>query len=87
MRERIATALAGRTVPVDLVEVADQEQAAERGMTGSPTVLIDGVDPFAVPGAAPSLSCRLYRAADGTVEGAPGVADLRRALLDAGIGN
>ncbi|MGW7527326.1 organomercurial lyase [Streptomyces sp. NPDC054783] len=84
VRERIEAALAGRPVPVELVEVSDQEQAARRGMTGSPTVLVDGIDPFAVAGAAPSVSCRLYRGADGSVDGAPSVADLRRALDWAG---
>ena len=33
-------------------------------MRGSPTVLIDGRDPFAVPGAGPSLSCRQYTPAE-----------------------
>ncbi|MGW1884941.1 organomercurial lyase [Streptomyces sp. NPDC001970] len=80
IEERIARAAAGRSVKVELVEVADQEQAARLGMTGSPTVLIDGVDPFAVPGAPASLSCRLYRGADGRVEGAPSVVELRHVL-------
>ena len=84
VQERIAVALQGRSVSVELVEVADQEEAALWGMTGSPTVLLDGVDPFAVPGAASSMSCRLYRAEDGRVEGAPDVQDLRRALDSGG---
>lgn len=54
------------------------------GMTGSPTFLVDGVDPFAVPGAPASVACRLYRRPDGRAEGAPSVADLRRALSPAG---
>ena len=85
VRERIALALDGRTVPVDMVEVSDQDQAARWGMTGSPTVLVDGVDPFAVPGAVAGVACRLYRDADGRVSGAPDVADLRRALDAAGL--
>ncbi|MGW2705338.1 hypothetical protein [Streptomyces sp. NPDC001340] len=52
-------------------------------MTESPTVLIDGVDPFAVPGAPASLSCRLYLEPEGRIEGAPSLADLGRALGDA----
>src|SRR4051794_14140426 len=51
-----------------------------RGMTGSPTLLIDGTDPFARPGSEPSLSCRLYPSENGRVEGAPSVDDLRRVL-------
>ena len=83
VQARITAALQGRYASVDLVEVADQDQAALTGMTGSPTVLIDGVDPFAVAGAPPSVSCRLYRGADGLVEGSPSVEDLRRALASA----
>jgi hypothetical protein len=80
IEERIASALAGRSADVELVEVADEGQAARLGMTGSPTVLVEGVDPFGVPGAQASVSCRLYRGPDGTVDGAPSVAELRRAL-------
>ncbi|MCZ4611343.1 hypothetical protein O3S80_47870 [Streptomyces sp. Lzd4kr] len=83
IEERLARALDDRTAEVERVEVADPEQAERLGMTGSPTVLIDGVDPFAVQDAPASLSCRLYRAPDARIEGAPGVADLRRALADA----
>ncbi|WP_438297203.1 organomercurial lyase [Streptomyces sp. HUAS TT7] len=85
IEERIALAAADLSAEVALVEVTDQEQAVRLGMTGSPTVLIDGVDPFAVPGAPASLSCRLYRGPDGRVEGAPSVTELRRALEAANI--
>lgn len=74
---RVTGALAGRTAEVELVEVHDQAQAAEYGMTGSPTILLDGVDPFGPEGAAPSVACRLYRDADGSVSGAPSEAALR----------
>lgn len=85
VRERLARALGGRSAQVALVEVDGEEQAARLGMTGSPTVLIDGADPFAVPdaAAAASVSCRLYRHLDGTTDGAPSVADLQRALARA----
>ena len=49
-------------------------------MAGSPTLLINGADPFAVPGQVPGLSCRLYRDAAGRLAGAPSLEDLRRAL-------
>lgn len=61
--------------------IDDPAAAIESGMTGSPTLLIDGDDPFAAPGLVPSLSCRLYRA-DGGVDRAPSVAQLRAALND-----
>ncbi|MFJ6621584.1 alkylmercury lyase family protein [Kitasatospora sp. NPDC091335] len=44
---------------MELVEVADEAEATRLGMCGSPTILIDGTDPFPPPGAVPSLSCRL----------------------------
>lgn len=78
--ERVTAALAGRAADVALVEVHDQDQAAARGMTGSPTILLDGTDPFAPPGSAPSVSCRLYRDLDGTVSGTPSEAALRAAI-------
>lgn len=84
-RARITAALAGRDVAVEQIEVRDDEQAAALGMTGSPTIQLDGIDPFAPEGAAPSVSCRLYRAADGTTSGAPSVTDLHRALAEAGL--
>ncbi|HKN97675.1 MAG TPA: hypothetical protein VJX10_11200, partial [Pseudonocardiaceae bacterium] len=55
--ERLIAALTVRPTEVQLVEIRDEEQAAARGMTGSPTILLDGVDLFPT-GAAPSLSCR-----------------------------
>lgn len=82
-QERVARALDGRSAEVELVEVTGEEQAARLGMTGSPTILIDGTDPFAAPGATASVSCRLYRGPDGRTVGAPSVADLRRVLLTA----
>ncbi|XDO64455.1 hypothetical protein HEP84_57700 [Streptomyces sp. RLB1-33] len=83
---RIDQALDGRAAEVELIEVADEAQAARLRMTSSPTVLVDGTDPFALPGAAASVSCRLYRGRDGRTEGAPSVADLQRALYVAEAG-
>jgi hypothetical protein len=83
--EQLAAALAGH--PRGVVrrrEVADEREAAEAGMHGSPTLLIDGVDPFAQPGQAPSMSCRLYPDADGHLAGAPPVQALRQAMVAAG---
>ena len=66
-------------------EVADEREAAEAGMHGSPTLLIDGVNPFAAPGQVPSLSCRLYRDAACHTKGAPPVDVLRRVLQQASV--
>lgn len=81
LEERLAAALTGYPdATVRRRQVTSEQEAAETGMSGSPTLLIDGADPFAVPGQGPSLSCRLYRDAAGRAAGAPSVADLRRAL-------
>ncbi|GAA2690588.1 alkylmercury lyase family protein [Streptomyces lunalinharesii] len=81
LKERLALVLAGRT-DVELAEhvVDDQAEAERRGMHGSPTLLVDGRDPFAGPDTAASVSCRLYRGADGRAGGAPAVEALRRVL-------
>ncbi|MFC9810531.1 organomercurial lyase [Streptomyces virginiae] len=83
VRDRIAEALGGRGAQVKIVEVRDEAEAARWGMTGSPTVLLDGVDPFAAAGAPTSVSCRLYRDAAGRADGAPSVQALRQALSGA----
>ncbi|MFD7497465.1 organomercurial lyase [Streptomyces sp. NPDC059832] len=85
VQERIIAALAGRQAEVELVEVSDQEEAERVGMTGSPTVLLNGLDPFAQAGAAPSVSCRIYREAEGKTGGAPSVKALGEALAVAGL--
>ncbi|MGW2424245.1 hypothetical protein ACWC0C_34210 [Streptomyces sp. NPDC001709] len=84
-RERVNTALAGRAAEVESVTVFTEAEGARWGLTGSPTVLFDGIDPFAPGTAAPSVSCRLYRHADGTTDGAPSLAELRQALDAAGL--
>ncbi len=53
------------------------------GMHGSPTLLVNGADPFATPDQPPSLSCRLYRDASGRTGPAPSVQALRQALAAA----
>ncbi len=81
LEERLAVVLAGLP-DVELLRhvVEDQEEAERRGMHGSPTLLVDGRDPFAAPGTPASVSCRLYRTPEGRIDGAPSVEDLRRAL-------
>ena len=74
-RSRVAAALddAGVTAEVREVEVATVADAARLGMHGSPTILVDGRDPFDGPEA--SMSCRLYRSVDG-LAGTPTVEQL-----------
>ena len=83
--KRLAAALAGHPdAVVHRREIADEREAAAAGMHGSPTLLIDGVDPFAAPGQPPSLSCRLYRDATGPTARAPSVKALRQVLAAPG---
>jgi len=83
--ERLAAALAGHPgAVVGRRKVADEREAAQAGMHGSPTLLIDGVDPFTQPGQVTSVSCRLYPDAARHPAGAPPVEALRQALAAAG---
>ncbi len=60
--------------------VASQTEAERLGMTGSPTLLADGADPFARPGLLPAVCCRLYRDEHGRQVSSPSAAQLRAAL-------
>lgn len=79
LRRRVQAALAdaGRAAAVLEIEVATEQDAARLGMRGSPTVLLEGHDPFGT--AEPSLSCRLYRTDQG-IDGAPSVEQLAEVL-------
>ena len=82
--KRLTAALAAHPgAVVHRREIADEREAADAGMHGSPTLLVNGTDPFAAPGQPPSLSCRLYRDAEGRPGPAPSVEALRRALAAA----
>lgn len=59
--------------------ITDDSGADALGMHGSPTILIDGHDPFVEAGTHPSMSCRLYRTAVG-LEGTPSVTELIAAV-------
>ena len=69
---------------LDRREVVTLEEAQRLGFAGSPTVLINGRDPFPSDGNA-SLSCRLYATETG-LRGVPAteglLAALHRAALD-----
>ena len=66
-----------RVVVYQLIRTPQEAQAV--GFRGSPTVLVDGIDPFADPVTPVGLSCRLYRTPVG-VEGAPTVDQLVDAI-------
>jgi len=63
--------------------IATEAEAQARGFVGSPTFLLDGEDPFAEPGTAIGVACRVYRTSNG-LAGLPSGADLRAALRSRG---
>ena len=67
--------------PVTRRQVTTPEQAEQLGFRGSPTVLVDGRDPVAEPGAPTGRACRMFRTPDG-LAGAPTVEQLVAALSE-----
>jgi hypothetical protein len=83
--ERLREALDRVGQPDELIEyltVTTPEQAHALRFRGSPTVLVNGQDPFLDRAAPVGLSCRLYRTGDG-VDGSPTVDQLVEALARA----
>ena len=68
-------------VPVELVTIRTEAEAASTQFGGSPTILVDGVDLFPT---APvrSLACRVYASESGYA-GVPTVKQLRTAINEA----
>lgn len=83
-RRRLAQALrrVGVLAPIHEQMVESEADAARWGFVGSPTILVDGRDPFAGPSGVPGLACRLYPSAGGS-QGAPSVEALTDALTAA----
>lgn len=68
-------------LPVATHVIGSDADAARFGMAGSPTLLVDGVDPFAtVEGCECAMSCRLYHDEAGRIVPTPSVEQLRDAL-------
>jgi hypothetical protein len=85
--ERLGEALGETDRPdqqVVLEEVVTPEEAETLRFQGSPTILIDGEDPFADGAALFGLSCRVYRTERG-LEGSPSVEQVRQALAGRGL--
>jgi hypothetical protein len=80
--ERLLEAMEGLDARLVMQLVETSEEAARVGFRGSPSVLIDGVDPFADSDApaAGTLACRVYQSDDGS----PSVDQLRKALVNRG---
>lgn len=82
VEERLRGALANADTvdaTITLERVETHEQALHLGFRGSPTVLIDGTDPFADERADIGLACRVYATPEG-LQGAPTLDQLRAAL-------
>ena len=78
--QRLAVIAAGNPDVVVTRHRVETVAAAERlGFHGSPSILVDGVDVFAEPGAGVGLSCRVYRTPEG-LAGSPTMEQLRDAL-------
>jgi predicted GTPase len=81
--ERVLAALAGRDVPVTRQLIETQAEAEVLGFRGSPTVLIDGTDPWDDGSAPVGMACRLYPTPDG-LDGAPSLEELKRSVVEHG---
>jgi hypothetical protein len=66
-------------VQIRLEVVVGPEEAQRLGFRGSPTILVDGDDPFVAAGTPFAFACRLYMTPDGP-DAAPSVEQLRHAL-------
>ena len=80
--DRLAEALSaeGRTeVLVERRVIDTPEQAEELRFPGSPTIRVDGVDPFATGEVEVGLTCRVYATPAG-LRGCPEVAQLREVV-------
>ncbi len=83
---RLRTALdsVGRTDDtIDYVLLQTPEEAAKYPFAGSPTVLIDGEDPFPSGGPISVLACRVYQTDNG-LAGGPTTAQLIQVLRELG---
>jgi hypothetical protein len=82
--QRLAEVVDGRSdVRITHQRVETAEDAERLGFHGSPTVLVDGVDPFADEHAPVGLACRVFRIPAG-LAGSPTVEQLRVAISGPG---
>lgn len=77
LRKVLAELSADSTVTYELID--SPETAEQLGFRGSPTILVDGRDPFATGDEPIGLSCRVFRTDEGP-QGAPTEAQLRKEL-------
>jgi hypothetical protein len=75
----------GLDLPVELVRVPDDEDAARKKFLGSPSFRVNGVDLWEEKRDTYSLSCRVYATPEG-VKGSPAVSMLQEAILNKLLG-
>ncbi len=65
---------------IEMIQVSDDADARAKKFLGSPTIRLNGVDPFAEPGQENyAMQCRVYRTPDG-LKGVPTKEMLRAAV-------
>jgi hypothetical protein len=79
----VAEELRGLGVAFEEVEIVSDADAERERFVGSPTIRVDGRDLFPTE-EPPSLTCRIYRLADGRFSPTPDPGQLRAALTRAG---
>jgi hypothetical protein len=85
-RARLDAALARAGIEAEIAvrEIETDDEAAQIGFPGSPTILIEGRDVQVPDSEAPTgLTCRLYRTSDGRPAPYPDALTLDRALQEA----
>jgi len=77
--ERLDDVAGGRGLTVERRLVTTPEEAQEARFRGSPTILVDGQDPFAAGNEPFGLACRVYQTPDGPA-GSPTTEQLKAVL-------
>lgn len=76
---KVLTALSRHDVHVEHEVIQSPEEATRVGFHGSPTILVDGRDPYATGNEPVGMMCRVYNTEEGR-EGAPSESQLRTVL-------
>ena len=80
--KRTLRVLGRSDVELEYQQIDSPETAERVGFHGSPTILVDGRDPFATGSEPVGMTCRVFHTDEG-FQGAPTEAQLRKVLVDA----
>ena len=81
-RDRVRDVLDGQgqgSLEIGMQRIGSSAEAHEFRFRGSPTILVDGVDPFDSEESGYGLMSRIYRTEEG-IDGSPSMLQLREAL-------